>query len=128
VSALALCECGCGEPTTPPRWGSGPPSRFRQGHNRRAPNEFRFDCKKQRWYVIKRDGKRYLWYRVVMWNALGRELHENETVHHINGDSSDDRLENLQLMSIAEHSRLHGHSPERAAILRRAVAKRWAAR
>jgi hypothetical protein len=47
---------------------------------------------------VMADSKGYaLEHRIVMARSLGRPLANYETVHHINGDRSDNRIENLQL-------------------------------
>lgn len=46
-------------------------------------------------------------HRIVAETILGRELLHGEVVHHVNGDKADNRAENLQVMSSAEHVRLH---------------------
>ena len=46
---------------------------------------------------------------VIMEEHIGRKLLPNECVHHINGDKRDNRIENLQLMTVGEHSSLHNN-------------------
>jgi HNH endonuclease len=41
--------------------------------------------------------------RLIMENHLGRELTKDETVDHINNDFTDDRIENLQVLSLEDN-------------------------
>lgn len=53
-------------------------------------------------------GDRYVYeHRFVIEQSLGRKLQRGEIVHHINENKKDNRLENLELMTLAEHNRKH---------------------
>lgn len=49
--------------------------------------------------------------RAVMEDMIGRLLEQGEHVHHRNGNPSDNRPENLELLSPAAHLQRHGRPP-----------------
>lgn len=56
----------------------------------------------------KADSKgRVTYHRVLMENQLGRLLLEDEVVHHKNGDPTDNRIENLEVLLRSEHGQHH---------------------
>ena len=46
-------------------------------------------------------------HRLVVESSIGRLLLNTEIVHHINGDPSDNSIDNLSVMSQSKHARLH---------------------
>ena len=46
-------------------------------------------------------------HRIIMENHIGRKLKSKEIIHHINENKRDNRIGNLQIVSRAEHIRIH---------------------
>jgi len=118
-----LCECGCGLPTKKlnfrcPKTGlpAGAYRRFIRGHHNKVLS-FRFKTGQ-----FKRHGYVYIFSpdhpaiktnkyisrsRLALENKIGRYLKDGEHVHHINEIRDDDRPDNLMLVTLSEHNKIH---------------------
>lgn len=119
-----LCECGCGLPApiakrTRSSRGQvkGLPLRFINGHNIRLvsseeqsrrsrckdPNKLRYTGRRDNYVKLN---QRHM-HRVVVERHIGRRLESFEIVHHIDGDKWNNDINNLEIMTQAEHAALH---------------------
>lgn len=112
---LIECTCGCGKLLT--RGSRYLIRKFIRNHNPKGKNTFLY---KNGFSIINgysissgysghpnadKYGRIYT-HRLIMSQYLGRPLEIYEDVHHINGNTQDNRIENLQLLSKSEHSKL----------------------
>jgi hypothetical protein len=83
------------------------------GRGRRGPASGRWKggrrVRPDGYIELRIDAVSVLEHRHVMEQHLGRKLRSDEHVHHINENKTDNRLENLQVMSMVEH--LNYHTP-----------------
>jgi hypothetical protein len=94
------CACGCGQQTLVQR-------RYVKGHRPLKPTTTGY---RRIWVgkahpLASTDGNA-LAHRIVLYNA-GIEIPDGYDVHHRNGDKLDNRLENLEVLTDAEHTLYH---------------------
>jgi hypothetical protein len=63
--------------------------------------------KNPRWAGDDYKGRRNSLYRKLVGKVLGRDLEASEDVHHKDGDFTNNNIDNLEVMSRAEHMRIH---------------------
>lgn len=71
-------------------------------------------------YILIKINNQEKWmyeHRFVIANKIGRELLKDEVVHHVNGNGSDNRIENLMLTTSSEHNKIH-HKKEEESVSR----------
>lgn len=62
------------------------------------------------------DSNGYAYEHLLVWVAAGfGRLGDDETLHHVNGDKQDNRIENLRCLARAEHNRGHNAMRQRDA-------------
>ena len=79
------------------------------------------DKRGYRW--IRIGGKSYREHRVIMSRYLGRTLRGDEIVHHLNSDTTDNRIENLIIMAPASHTRGHHNGAKRSDMAKARMAR-----
>lgn len=134
LNPSGLCLCGCGEKTALAKSDhlsgsrrTGDPALYLPGHNMRGKKGLGHPrWKGGRWvhkggyvYVYSPDhpaanhGGYVYEHRLIAEQTLGRPLLPSERVHHVNGIKTDNRAENLVVLtSQSEHVRKPGHGPD----------------
>ncbi len=108
---MNLCRCGCGT-AIPDLTAAGKPRRFVFGHHKRGNGRVVSSHGYPKTTVgighPLADPNGYAYEHLVVWVSAGNPRPEtDEILHHRNGDKTDNRIENLELLTRAEHNQHH---------------------
>jgi len=99
-------ECGCGCGTIIPAYDErNRPRKYAKGH--KLSKGRYLDKKGYAWIAAPGTGRKIQEHRYLMEQILGRKLKPHERVHHKNGCKSDNRPENIELMTEKQHNHFH---------------------
>mgnify|MGYP001559327181 CR=1 FL=1 len=108
------CACGFKKGYIPWNKGSKVPfALLRFGERNHSWKGGKFTRKGNRVLIYKPEhpsvyNQRYVYeHRLVMEQHLRRYLKHEEVVHHLNGNPTDNRIENLIVLTSSEHSKIH---------------------
>lgn len=74
----------------------------------------RYSNHKLRKFIKIAEPNKWIYYYVYLWEQANGKVPKGYVLHHINGISNDDRLENLVCITRAEHINIHRKELERA--------------
>lgn len=118
-----LCKCGCGYKTNISTrnnlkygWIKGKRVNFLRGHNQKKENHWNWkvgkSINKKGYVTIGNDYEHIL----VAESVIGRKINFPNEIHHVNGDRSDNRKENLVICENRKYHRLL-HARKRALLI-----------
>ena len=81
------------------------------------------DKRGYRWVSVFENGRRRhrREHRVIVEKSIGRKLEPWEVVHHIDGNPSNNAIENLQVVEFGEHTSKHSTGSKRSQEAKRSI-------
>ena len=78
-----------------------------EGYNKDSGFGLSYFKRDKRWFIICKDKKKIPFSRAVVECYLGKTLSKCDVIHHINEIKTDDRIENLMIVTRAQHINIH---------------------
>lgn len=101
---------------------SGPKSSSWKGGRKKSNKGYILILKKEHPFCPK--GGYVFEHRLIMEKKLGRFLKHDEIIHHKNGKKDDNRIENLELMKLSDHTKKHNQNRKLSLETREKISKK----